>query len=301
MKKIKIGIPRAFLYYQNNILWKVFFEKINCKVIISPDTNDEILNIGTNCTVKECCLSYKIYFGHALYLSNICDYILIPKAYNYGKNNNICPLFNTILDDLERYISKSQILTYNIDYVNFKFEFNELFKIGLKFTKNPIKIIYSYIIAKRKQKNYDINKQNEQKNKLLKEGPKVLIISKYYNIEDNYIKNKLIPYLDNNNIISLYSNNLNKKTAMLFSHYFSNNLSLKNEKQSMGSLYYYKYQIDGIIFISVSNCQIEQIINNIAIYQNKNIPFLKYIINETDQNKKLLDFINIVKYVYSKK
>ena len=42
-KKIKVGIPRAFLYYRHSVLWKEFFEKLNCNIIVSPETNKEII------------------------------------------------------------------------------------------------------------------------------------------------------------------------------------------------------------------------------------------------------------------
>ena len=85
MKKIKIGIPRAMLYYRYGVLWKTFFENLGLNVVLSPETNREILDLGINNTVDECCLSYKIYIGHAIYLYKKCDYILISRACDYGK------------------------------------------------------------------------------------------------------------------------------------------------------------------------------------------------------------------------
>ena len=61
MKKIKVGIPRALLYYRYGVLWKNFFENLGCNVILSPETNREIMELGVNNTIDECCLSYKIY------------------------------------------------------------------------------------------------------------------------------------------------------------------------------------------------------------------------------------------------
>ena len=39
----------------------------------------------------------------------------------------------------------------------------------------------------------------------------------------------------------------------------------------LGSIYYYQYQISGLIFISTANCIINSIINNLAIYKNKDL------------------------------
>ena len=303
MKKIKIGIPRAFLYYRYGVLWKTFFEKLNCNVIISNETNSEILNLGINNTLDECCLSYKIYIGHALSLINKCDYIIVSRICDYGKKEKVCTRFNGIYDNLKNLIPKEKIIEYNIEHTKYKYEFFEFFKMGLKVCNNPIKIIYSYIISKKKQKKYNLSKQNEEKNKLNKSNKKVLIISHFYNIQDKYISSYIIEYLKSNNIIPIFSNNIDSKLAQKFSEYFSNTLYWKYSKEMMGSLYYYKYQINGIIFISTYPCGIDSLVNNLAIYKNKEIPTLNLEIDENvtelSLETKLESFIDIIKGEYN--
>ena len=154
MKKIKLGIPRAMLYYRYGVLWKNFFENLGLNVVLSPETNREILDLGINNTIDESCLSYKIYIGHAIYLSKICDYILVSRVCDYGKKDKVCTRFNGTYDNLKYLIPKEMIIDYNIEYTKHKYMFPAFFKIGLKFSKNPIKIIYSYFVAKQKQKQY---------------------------------------------------------------------------------------------------------------------------------------------------
>ena len=157
MKKIKIGIPRALLYYRYGVLWKNFFESLGCNVILSPETNKQIVELGVNNTIDESCLSYKIYVGHVLYLSKICDYILVSRVCDYGKKDKVCTRLNGTYDDIKHKISSSQILDYDIEYTKLKFPIFGFIKIGLKFTKNIIKIIYCYYKSKNKQKIYHIN------------------------------------------------------------------------------------------------------------------------------------------------
>ena len=102
MKKIKIGIPRALLYYRYGVLWKNFFETLGCNVVLSPETNREILEIGINNTIDECCLSYKIYIGHVLYLRDICDYILVTRVCDYGRKDKVCTRLNGTYDDIKK-------------------------------------------------------------------------------------------------------------------------------------------------------------------------------------------------------
>ena len=298
MKKIKIGIPRALLYHRYGVLWKNFFELLECNVVLSPETNKQIVELGINNTVDESCLSYKIYVGHVLYLSNICDYILISRVCDYGKKDKVCTRLNGTYDDIKNKIPKSQIIDYNIEHTKLKFSAIEFIKIGFKFSKNPIKIIYSYLIARKKQKNYNNNVANYEKNKLLKQNKKILILSHFYNIQDKFISNYIINYLEKNNIIPIFANKLNRKNTKDFSLYFSDNLYWKYSKEMIGSLYYTKNMIDGIIFISTYPCGIDSLVNNLAILKNKDIPTLNLIIDENitelSLETKLESFIDIL-------
>ena len=55
-----IGIPKAFLYYRYNILWKNFFSNLGYKVVESEDTTKEIIELGKIYSIDESCLSSKI-------------------------------------------------------------------------------------------------------------------------------------------------------------------------------------------------------------------------------------------------
>ena len=304
MKKVKIGIPRALLYYRYGVLWKTFFEKIGCKVIVSPETNQKILNLGIVNTIDNCCLSYKIYIGHAMYLASNCDYIIVSKTCDYGKKDKVCPRFNDTYDNLKHLIPKEKILTYKIEHTKYYYQFLGLIKIGFKLTKNPIKILYGYFYAKKKQKNYNQNKYNENKNKLLSNNKKILILSHFYNIQDKFISGYIKDYLIRNDITPILSSNLDSKTATFFSGYSSDTLNLKYLKEMIGAMYYYKHQIDGIIFISTYRCETDEIINNLVIYKNKDVPTLNLIIDEYTNylslETKLESFVDIIKGAYCK-
>lgn len=299
MKKIKVGIPRALLYYRYGILWKNFFTSLGCNVVLSPETNKQILELGINNTIDEACLSYKIYVGHVLYLEDICDYILITRACDYGKKDKVCTRLNGTYDDIKNKIPADKILDYDIEYTTMKYPLFGFIKIGLKFTKNIIKIIYSYFRAKQKQKKYDYHLACREKNKLTKSNKKILIISHFYNVSDKFISTYIKNYLKNNNIIPIYSSNIERKTTKSFSEYFSNTLYWKYSKENVGSFYYLKNQIDGIIFISTYPCGIDTLVNNLLILKNKDLPILNLImdenISELNLETKLESFIEILK------
>ena len=302
MKKTKIGIPRSFLYYRYGIFWKTFFTTLGCKIILSPETNEDILTLGKNNTIDECCLSYKIYIGHVISLKDRCDYILVPRICDYGKKDKVCTRFNGTYDNVKHIITNTNILTYNIHHTKFSYEFFNFLKIGFRFSKNPIKIIYSYLKGKKKQKKYFQNKENEQINKLHTKNKKVLIISHFYILNDNYLSKYIKDYLENNEITPIYSDNLDKSLASSFSDYFSDTLYWKYSKELVGSLYFYRYQITGIILISTYPCGLDSLVNNLLIYKNNYLPILNIIMDENisklNLETKLESFIDIIKGAY---
>ena len=93
-----------------------------------------------------------------------CDYILVSRICDYGKKDKVCTRLNATYDNIKYLISESQIISYDIDHTHFKYEFFGFLKMGFKITKNPFKIIYSYLISKEKQKQFTTKLFNSDMN-----------------------------------------------------------------------------------------------------------------------------------------
>ena len=112
--KIKIGIPRGLYYYKYNILWKEFFKELGCDIIVSPETNFEILENGKKYSASEMCLSLKIYIGHFFYLKDKVDYVLVPRIVCEKINSESCTNFIALYDIINNTFDVN-ILNYNVD------------------------------------------------------------------------------------------------------------------------------------------------------------------------------------------
>jgi len=100
---LKIGIPRALLYYYYHPLWKTFFEKLGFEVVTSGKTTKELIDKGIKASVPEICVPIKIFNGHVLELLEAgVDYIFIPRMMSTRKGGFYCPKFMG-LPDLVRY------------------------------------------------------------------------------------------------------------------------------------------------------------------------------------------------------
>ena len=75
---MKIGIPRAGMYYRYGVLWEEFFKALGIEYVLSPETNKSILEHGSAIMADESCLASKVYMGHVSYLLDKCDCLFIP-------------------------------------------------------------------------------------------------------------------------------------------------------------------------------------------------------------------------------
>ena len=160
MKKKTIGIPKAFLYYRYNVLWKKFFNYLGYKIITSDSTTKETIENGKKYSIDESCLSSKIYLGHVYNLIDKCDYILIPRVSDYGKGEKVCVKFNANYDIVKNIFPNTKILDYNIEATKHSPESISLIKLGLKLNKNIFNVIISYIKARNFQKKYPISRKS---------------------------------------------------------------------------------------------------------------------------------------------
>ena len=299
MKKITIGIPKAFLYYRYKVLWKYFFEGIGCKVITSNNTTKETLDEGKKYSIDESCLSSKIYLGHIKNLIGKCDYIFVPRIENYGKKEKVCVKFNGIYDIVKNLFSKERILDINIEKTKYKTKFISYLQLGLKLTKNPFKIIKSYLIATNRQKIYNKNNLKKQNIKLNSKKLKILMVSHPYNTYDNYIGKPIIKKLESMNIEIIYADILDHKTAKMYAKELSPTLYWLYSKELIGAVEYYKYSVDGIIFLTTFPCGPDSLVNELIIRKLKDIPIINILVDEltssTGLETRLESFIDIIK------
>ncbi len=95
---MKIGIPRALLYYWYGHIWEDFLQNCGHDVIISDPTERRTISKGAIVGVDELCLPVKIFLGHICELIDRVDYILIPHLIKVEKSAYICPKFMGLPD-----------------------------------------------------------------------------------------------------------------------------------------------------------------------------------------------------------
>ena len=93
-----VGIPRALLVYDYAPLFIGFLNALGVRVVLSRQTNKEIIEQAVELSYTDSCFPIKLLHGHVAALDNDVDYILYPCAIRLGEKDGdenqkySCPL-----------------------------------------------------------------------------------------------------------------------------------------------------------------------------------------------------------------
>ncbi len=274
MDKVKVGIPKALTYYYYDKFWKYFFDVLDVDIVLSTDTNIDILERGNMVSTDEMCLSLKLYLGHVDYLKDKCDYILVPRIDNYGIRDQTCTNFLGLYD-LVNNLFDVNILDYNISGN----EIDDLVRMCSLLNKNEKQVKYAYEVAKQRAAKEEEDEQNKQLKKLNSSNmKKVLLVSHPYNTYDNMVGKPIIDIFNKYNIEIIYSDLFNKEISNSESLSISPNLYWKYSKESIGSILL-SDNVSGIVFLSSFPCGLDSLVNELAM-RKVNKPYLNIVIDD---------------------
>ncbi len=139
---MKIGIPRALLYYQYFPAWKTFFEELGAEVVVSPPTTQSMVTDGSSRVVADTCLPVKVFMGHVIWLTDKCDRLFIPAVRSVEPKVYNCSKFLGLPDMTKAVIPEAPpFLEIDIDVNKGKNTFyRAIYALGRNITSNPFKV-----------------------------------------------------------------------------------------------------------------------------------------------------------------
>lgn len=187
-----VGIPKGLLYCRYSDFFNTFFKKLNVKVVISNDTNSDILNLGVRYCVNEACLPVKVFHGHVASIKDNCDMILIPRFMSIRKDECICPKFCGLPEMVKNSIQDLPPIISEPIYADSEFNFYKWAKkTGNMITKDQNLIKSAFSEALLKHNNLKRKQNTENRGKI-----NIAIIGHPYNVSDSFVnmdvKKKLI-------------------------------------------------------------------------------------------------------------
>lgn len=105
INNLTVGIPKGLLYFNHYIFLESFFRGLGLNVVISPDTNKQILDEGVRLCVDDACLPVKVFHGHVHWLKTRCDFLLLPHYLSLEKGKKLCPMLCGLVETVRNSIS----------------------------------------------------------------------------------------------------------------------------------------------------------------------------------------------------
>ena len=301
---MRIGIPRALLYYYYFPLWKTFYEGIGCEVVLSSKTNKNILDLGVKTCVDEACLPLKVFHGHVESLKDQVDFLFIPRHTSLYYKEFTCPKLCGLPEMIKHSIDEMPIIIKpDFNVYNKKTDIDKTIKemiepldVSFKLAKDSYnKALKQLAIYKKNLQNgmfpdeaLKINIGKLKNNTFSNEKGRLLVLSHPYNLYDSFINMDLLKKLKEKGYqvitmdhiseekINYYANKLPKKMFWTFGRQLiGSGFYIIEENQILG--------MDGVIFLSSFACGLDSII---ADYIERNIkrqgvlPFIQLTIDE---------------------
>jgi predicted nucleotide-binding protein (sugar kinase/HSP70/actin superfamily) len=294
---VKIGYPRALLYYKYFPLWERFFHQLGAEVVLSSPTNKVILNKGTLAADNELCLPVKVFYGHLLELRDKVDAIFIPRIVSVEKSAYTCPKFLG-LPDMARAMETRipEIWDPIIDLrAGWRKYLSSVISLGRKLSESSLKILLAYRKGVKALSSYRklmldgqtpielLEKKSVAKsasNKL-----KIGLAGHPYNIYDRYISMNLVKRLRNMGVevrtSEMLLNNLIEKQASKL----PKELFWTYEKEVLGTVFHWTEtgSVDGIIYVLSFACGPDSLVQVLLEHELKKypqVPMMPLVIDE---------------------
>jgi len=277
---MKIGLPKALLYYRYGTLWETFFRELQIDVEISADTNKEMLKQGTKNALDENCLPLKIFMGHVQSLIGKCDWILIPRFARTSKTEEFCVRFWGLPDLVRNTFPSAPVLSYNVDLGRYENEAAAFIKMGKALGKSRRASYQAYCAGCLAQQMTDRQKIYSQSAQMRTSDRKVLIASQPYLIHDEYIGKQLQSLIARHGVTPLFSDQYCRSLCRAFSTEISNSLYWSINKEIIGAIELYKSQVDGIILLTAFPCGSDSLVNELVMRKIKDTPMIQILVDE---------------------
>ncbi|MBC7247273.1 MAG: hypothetical protein H5T73_05800 [Actinobacteria bacterium] len=155
---MRIGIPRALMFYRYYPFLKTFVEGCGHEVVTSPPTDLGILEKGTECCVDDICVAVKAFFGHVDHLKDGVDALLVPRLVSVEKRRYdtfTCPKLIAAPDMVRFFPHRPPLLLeWVLDVKRAPWWWGCL-RLGGRLGATPCRVLGAYREARREQARYE--------------------------------------------------------------------------------------------------------------------------------------------------
>lgn len=299
---MKVGIPRALLYYRYRVLWETYFRELGIETVLSPHTNKTLMDAGSHFAIDENCLSSKLFFGHVHALKGKCDAVFVPRIANYGSDGVMCSRFEALYDMAANTFRDENInfLTCNVDLQQKCPEKEAYVELGTKLGAAASAAAKAYEKAFAAWEASLREHIAAEETKLSDPRIKILVVGHSYNLYDEYIGKPILKGIEQLDAVAVCSDSVDLKQAQKDSLQICKSVPWIMSRELLGAIYKYHDAVDGIVLLTAFPCGPDSMVNEMIIRRIKDRPILNLLLDSQDGNAgietRLESFIDIIRF-----
>lgn len=282
---MRIGLPRALLYYNFQPALDQLLRLDNAEVVVSSATNKLKLNQGLALCEDEVCLPVKVMMGHvhSLMDQNV-DAIFVPRVVSLEKRRYICPKFLGLPDMVKNNFGSSvQIIspTINLGWSRYKI-WREGLQSASPLVKSPWQLWQALGRAARAQDEYQ--RQLASALEMPCTGKRVAVLGHSYNIYDEYVNFGLLKSLAQLGVTPVTVENFSRAQIDQGAQGLNKDLFWSYGRDVVGAAFYCmkRKAVDGIILVASFGCGPDSLITEIIErrFAQSEIPLMSIVLDE---------------------
>ncbi|MEO0079707.1 MAG: acyl-CoA dehydratase activase-related protein [candidate division WOR-3 bacterium] len=269
---MKVGIPRALLYYRYGRFWEEFLTGLGVEPVVTGKTDKLLLQNGLGLVPSEVCLPIKIVAGHLAALRDRVDMVFFPRVNWLSDRLYACPKMIGVVD-IARFIlgTRVRLIAPSIKG-NFLWAH---FRAGLEIVANPFLVIRALNRARPFLSGASGIPE-------LRPGEKRIgLIGHFYNIEDDYVASPVVATFMSHGYRVITKEEL--PGAVLHSREdFAHNIRWVYERELYNAFRFLLNRVDGICVIVSMGCGPDSLVAEFMRDEARaaGVPFLQLVIDE---------------------
>jgi predicted nucleotide-binding protein (sugar kinase/HSP70/actin superfamily) len=294
---VKVGIPRALLYYHYYPGWEAFFRTLGAEVVLSDETTKLIVDSGVRLAVDEACLPVKLYLGHLANLRDKgVDCIFAPRVVSVERKKYLCPKFLGLpemarfgVPDLPRLLD----VEINVHRQYHKTR-RDLKKLAAAFDRRPWVIARALRAAKLAQEEYEATMRlgrtphdvlSGTENTHQEGKVRVAVLGHAYNLNDKFISMDLLSKLREFGAEVVTAEMLRPQDIKRGAGLLEKEIFWTFGKELMGAAFHLMEEgkIDGVVLVASFGCGPDSLVCELVerMYKRgKNAPVLMLTLDE---------------------
>jgi predicted nucleotide-binding protein (sugar kinase/HSP70/actin superfamily) len=276
-EKGRIGIPRALMFYRYFPLWKVFFEELGWRVIVS----DGVGKRGKLIYFEDSCLPMKLLVTHSVDLREKADHLFVPRLVSLHRHFIMCPKFRgapdivrlamerrvSILDETIDHRTKEDTMIRSFLKIGKRLGTDE--KEGKRAFQKAEQLFYNF------QKGWEERVNGLPSNQLFrieapfppeeKERPwRVAFVGHPYNLFDTDVNKDILSVARSLGMRIITPEGLSEKEIDAQVSDLSKEIYWSSGREIVGSLFHFlSGGVDGVVFLTSFKCGIDALLQEV--------------------------------------